>query len=579
VWQLHAGTDIIDRMAEAWTRYAREARDAAQLVDERAERLWAEEWAGDVADTYNEHRRKLTRDMRGAADLADTIAGELLRASGALTASQRYLDDSLNEVSRLVSGVSTVDGMVFYPQNDQEVIYVEAAIRDAQFVRERLDDQLLDCQIAITRTHSDWQTLTTALDAIVAGTTEPFTMPPEVTGTYMIFDGDTVVVNTGTGDDKVRVTTDPSTGEQIVTVNGVTHRYPPETSITIRTGEGNDEIKVDKNTRVQLTLMGGKGDDTIHGGDNAGDTILGNAGRDHLYGGIGADRISGGTERDYIDGRSGNDVLSGGHGDDTIYGLDGDDTISGGHGQDYLEGAAGDDSVSGGTGNDIVSGGRGNDTMFGGDGDDKLYGGFGTDAMHAGAGTDNVFAQADDATTGAEKVVTVELKDLGSFIEIDGSPEFVARTQADLDMLRSSPRGQEMLAALEAKNDTFISDTITITEVSGGNEATLYPIIDHSTVDYNPSRDTRGGDDRPPIAGLYHELAHVYDHEYGTGADGTYTGADNPGVPNDEREAVGLPIDHDDDPSTPNQLDPDHPWNLTENGLREELGLPPRTTY
>jgi Ca2+-binding RTX toxin-like protein len=394
----------------------------------------------------------------------------------------------------------------------------------------------------------------------------------------MIFDGDTVIVNTGTGDDKVQVTTDPATGEQVVTVNGVTHRYPPDAAITIRTGEGNDEIAVDKNTRVQLTLMGGKGDDTIHGGDGLGDTILGGAGRDHLYGGFGADRISGGADRDYSDGGDGNDVLSGGHGNDTIYGMGGDDAISGGDGQDYLEGAKGDDTISGGTGNDAISGGLGDDKLFGGAGDDKLYGGFGSDALHGGTGNDDAFAQTDDTTTRAEKVVTVELKDLGSFIEIDGSPEFVARTEADLDMLRSSPRGQEMLAALDAKNDTFISDTITIKQVSGGNEATLYPIIDHSTVDYNPGKDS-SVDDRPPVAGLYHELAHVYDHEYGTGADGTYTGADNPGVPNDEREAVGLPIDHDDDPGTPDQPDPDHPWHLTENGLREELGVQPRPRY
>ena len=578
-WQLNASPQTVERAAEGWTAYARQARDAAQLVDDRAERLYAEEWAGDTADTYNDHRRKLTRDMRTAADLADGIAGELLRAAEALTASQRLLDGGLDEVSRLVNGVSTADGMVFYPQNDQEVMYVEAAMRDAQFIRERLDDQLLGYQVAITRTQGDWSTIALACDAILSGGTEPFTMPPEVTGTYVIFDGDYVVVNTGTGDDKVSVTVDPNTGEQVVTVNGVTHRYPADAHITIRTGEGNDEVNVPKGTRVRLTLIGGQGDDTLHGGDGAGSTVLGNAGRDHLYGGSGADRVSGGNDRDYIDGRDGNDVLSGGRGDDTIYGMGGDDTISGGDGQDYLEGAKGDDTIQGGAGNDMISGGRGDDTLFGGSGNDKVYGGFGTDNIHAGTGTDDVFAQAGDTTSGAEKVVTVELKDLGSFIEIDGSPEFRARVEADLDMLRSSPRGQEMLAALEAKNDTFISDTITITEVGGGNAATGYPIIDHATVDYNAPKDMVGTDGRPPIVGLYHELAHVYDHEYDTSADGTYTGADNPGVPNDEREAVGLPIDHDDDPSTPDRLDPDHPWNLTENGFREELGLPPRPTY
>ena len=39
VWQLHASPESIDRMAEAWTRYGVQARDAAQLVDDRAERL------------------------------------------------------------------------------------------------------------------------------------------------------------------------------------------------------------------------------------------------------------------------------------------------------------------------------------------------------------------------------------------------------------------------------------------------------------------------------------------------------------------------------------------------------------
>jgi len=78
---------------------------------------------------------------------------------------------------------------------------------------------------------------------------------------------------------------------------------------------------------------------------------------------------------------------------------------------------------------------------------------------------------------------------------------------------------------------------------------------------------------------LYHELAHVYDYFHDTLAAGTYEGADNPGVPNAEREAVGLPIDHDGDPDTPDTLDPDHPFELTENGLRDEFGLTPRLRY
>ncbi|MGX7669812.1 M91 family zinc metallopeptidase [Plantactinospora sp. DSM 117369] len=56
-------------------------------------------------------------------------------------------------------------------------------------------------------------------------------------------------------------------------------------------------------------------------------------------------------------------------------------------------------------------------------------------------------------------------------------------------------------------------------------------------------------------------------------------GPDDVGVDNSEREAVGLPIDEDDDPNTPGQIDPDHPYSYTENAFRDELGWPKRTSY
>lgn len=71
----------------------------------------------------------------------------------------------------------------------------------------------------------------------------------------------------------------------------------------------------------------------------------------------------------------------------------------------------------------------------------------------------------------------------------------------------------------------------------------------------------------------------MYDFTYDTWVPGDYTGADNPGVPNLEREAAGLPIDDDFDPSTPDRIAPQHPYELTENGLRSELGSPHRTEY
>jgi hypothetical protein len=46
-------------------------------------------------------------------------------------------------------------------------------------------------------------------------------------------------------------------------------------------------------------------------------------------------------------------------------------------------------------------------------------------------------------------------------------------------------------------------------------------------------------------------------------------------VNNRENAAVGLPYDHDADPSTPNQ----HPGHINENDYRDELNLPTRPRY
>ena len=132
-----------------------------------------------------------------------------------------------------------------------------------------------------------------------------------------------------------------------------------------------------------------------------------------------------------------------------MYGLAGDDRISGGGGNDYLEGGSGSDTIAGGRGNDAISGGRGNDRISGGPAHDRLYGGPGRDTVDGGDGVDTAYVQVDDAVATVERVVTVELRAVGNFIRIVGSPQFVQRVRDDLDMLRASPRGQAMLAALD----------------------------------------------------------------------------------------------------------------------------------
>ena len=75
------------------------------------------------------------------------------------------------------------------------------------------------------------------------------------------------------------------------------------------------------------------------------------------------------------------------------------------------------------------------------------------------------------------------------------------------------------------------------------------------------------------------ELAHVYDFAHDTVADGVHSGSDNLGADNSERVAMGLPIDHDGNPRTPRQVDPRHPYDYTENALRDEIGAPRSPQY
>ncbi|WP_281018759.1 FecR domain-containing protein [Minwuia sp. IMCC3077] len=75
--------------------------------------------------------------------------------------------------------------------------------------------------------------------------------------------------------------------------------------------------------------VGGAGNDTLTGGDNASDALLGQLGDDLINAG------------------SGNDNLEGGGGNDTLFGDAGADELQGDAGNDLLNGGAGDDTIEG----------------------------------------------------------------------------------------------------------------------------------------------------------------------------------------------------------------------------------------
>lgn len=460
-----------------------------------------------------------------------------------------------------------------------------------------------------------------------------------------------IVFDTGAGDDQVRVTRDARTGATVITVNGERHtvqlshdnstggglatvdgkqyqlsRDDPN-NLKIRLGDGNDRLEVGSGVRINLTVEGGAGNDFIRTG----------AGDDRIEGGAGDDEIHSGAGRDYINGSLGNDKLYGEAGHDTVYGGDGDDLVDGGAGDDYLEGGRGKDHLLGAAGRDVLSGGLDDDLLEGGAGDDRLYAGGGVDRIYGGLSTDRrntardvAYAQTEDTVAAGTNVVNVELTGTpGSrALRIVGSPEFVERVEQDIEFLRSSPDGRQMLEAFDRAYDSSRSplrslpligslfkdgNTVTIQELTEEDNGFAdwsrrtaggpHPFLDangnpgasdNATISYNPrlnqvyDPDPNKASDRwkyfDPVVVLYHEMSHSYNIVTGTFQNGTYngTGPDSGVIPNNERQAVGLPnsgvtFDNDFNSSTPKSSD--NPRAQTENGLRSEMNRPARPTY
>lgn len=403
---------------------------------------------------------------------------------------------------------------------------------------------------------------------------------------------DQVVFTTGTGNDDVRVT-QRDDGTLDVSVNDAPYavRLGQGQELTLRVGAGDDVVDVAANVRVNIVVDGGAGDDTITTG----------AGNDRIDGGSGNDTIRSGAGRDDVFGNTGNDTIDAGAGDDVVHGGDGDDILAGGAGNDFVEGGAGRDQLDGGAGNDILSGGRGDDALRGGAGDDRVYTGEGVDTVDNAGGADVVYGQSAvdlvrAAATASNTVVNVEIDAAAGTrgITLQGSDAFVQRVGAELDMLRASPNGQRMLAEFDVAAATR-GNSVTIRELA--NEQNGYAQTFSGDADIVNGRAGAGGDVtisynpsfhldvfQAPAVVLYHEMSHAWNGVTGTFQPGTYRGdaPDSGRVPNAERQAVGLessapPFDFDGDPATPpTTTNPDH---LTENGFREELGLPDRPSY
>lgn len=381
------------------------------------------------------------------------------------------------------------------------------------------------------------------------------------------------VVDLGSGDNQATVSRG-SNGGLTITSDGrsVNLTAQQASNLVIRGGDGNDRIAVDADVTANLRIEGGNGNDTLIGGAGR-NTLVGGAGDDYLQGGANADRFEGGAGRD------------------VMYGLGGNDTMRGGADRDYIDGGAGNDTINGDGGNDQVIGGRGNDMLNGGAGNDAVAGGEGRDRVNGGTGRDNLYVQGDDSVTSSRRqgdtVTRVNLGTRnnaggvpGSTIQVQGDAAFQARVQSDLDALRSLPAGRELLLAMDNSGHSVTIQP----SADGTNSAVPGDEVNNlvrpdgtpgpgtsATVSYNPERTALGGGTdewrtRPPLVGFFHEMVHAYTF---------VTGTEVPGATDRELAAVGLPHDHDNNAATA----PQPPSHTNENRLRQQLGLPERTSY
>ncbi len=139
-----------------------------------------------------------------------------------------------------------------------------------------------------------------------------------------------------------------SSGDDIIDLRGMTlDDFPNLKSsifyiVFINSSDGND--KVFGTDLGPNEILGGDGNDELHGGSkadlivggNGDDECFGHEGRDFIYGNKGNDRIFGGKGRDIIEGNRGKDKLYGGDDSDNITGDNLDKEIDGGQGRDKL---------------------------------------------------------------------------------------------------------------------------------------------------------------------------------------------------------------------------------------------------
>ncbi len=428
-----------------------------------------------------------------------------------------------------------------------------------------------------------------------------------------------LVIETGNRADKVTIKKGPG-HSLIATINNKPYQLNLLTSpdgsesqpLRIRTNGGDDCVLIDPEVKNAIRIELGAGNDYARAG--AGDT--------RLYGGAGDDMLKLGSGDGIAFGNDGNDVLIAGTGNGVLKGNNGNDRMQAGKGSAdrrlFMDGGDGHDFMIV-TRNDtqiptVLHGGKGENLIVA-NGPATIYTGRDKNIVRSDNDNTVIYAKPSDEvhrTPGSQRVHTQHSEVGKSGYVIEGSAEFVQNVEDDMELLRISRQGKRMLGTADAdaqRNDSPVRIT-ELTEDNGSyyfsNAAirnhleaghsmdTLAPaaqgFITHqqagavatgAQIQYNPSYSLDA--DSAPVNALYHEMAHAYNGASGTFLAGSTAIPENPdGEPNDERQAVGLftvaqPFNFVGHPAA--EPSTTNPKPFSENGFREEMRRPLRTTY
>ncbi|RZS43233.1 hypothetical protein EV193_102212 [Herbihabitans rhizosphaerae] len=142
LWNLEADPATLDSLEDAWKSQVKQLSWAADTITSAANRVvGSEAWKGETAERYDQHRRKIVKDLDKCADLTGNVARALGECAQTLRHNQSQLTAERHKLNNIRSD-NAGGTLTFRPKDPQEAKLVNEAIKAANEIRGRVDREL-----------------------------------------------------------------------------------------------------------------------------------------------------------------------------------------------------------------------------------------------------------------------------------------------------------------------------------------------------------------------------------------------------------------------------------------------------